>query len=576
MNLYLRLLYYVKPYLPRLIIAGLCTILAAAGNLYVPWIIKDVIDRVLAEKDAMMLNNISLGIIVVFFLRGIFFYGQTYLMAYAGQRVIIDIRLAVYRQLQRLSLSFYEKRKTGTIMSYVTNDVGALQGALIDNVIELLTEGFVLLGSIIAMVYLDWKLTLFTFSTFPLVLIVIDYFGKKIRSSGSLIQERTADITSILQESISSARIIKSFVREDYEIKRFDRENILNFKASIKNSQQMAALTPTIEFVAALGVTAIIWYGGREVISGVLTPGSLIAFLVYAVNISNPIKRLSRVYGNIQRALAAAQRVFDILDLQPEIQEIADAKPLPYIKGDVRFENVSFSYNPNEPVLTELSFANKAGQMVAIVGPSGAGKSTIANLLPRFYDITAGKIFIDDLDIKSVTLDSLREQIGIVPQETMLFNGTVYDNIRYGNLQATREEIEQAARDANAEKFILQLPAGYETMLGDRGVNLSGGQRQRIAIARAILKNPRILILDEATSALDTESEHVVQEALDRLMVGRTSFVIAHRLTTIQRADMILVLDKGKLVETGTHEQLLDKGGLYARLHQVQFAEKHA
>ena len=559
-----------------MIIAGLCTILAAAGNLYVPWIIKDVIDRVLAEKDAMMLNNISLGIIVVFFLRGIFFYGQTYLMAYAGQRVIIDIRLAVYRQLQRLSLSFYEKRKTGTIMSYVTNDVGALQGALIDNVIELLTEGFVLLGSIIAMIYLDWKLTLFTFSTFPLVLIVIDYFGKKIRSSGSLIQERTADITSILQESISSARIIKSFVREDYEIKRFDRENILNFKASIKNSQQMAALTPTIEFVAALGVTAIIWYGGREVISGVLTPGSLIAFLVYAVNISNPIKRLSRVYGNIQRALAAAQRVFDILDLQPEIQEIADAKPLPYIKGDVRFENVSFSYNPNEPVLTELSFANKAGQMVAIVGPSGAGKSTIANLLPRFYDITAGKIFIDDLDIKSVTLDSLREQIGIVPQETMLFNGTVYDNIRYGNLQATREEIEQAARDANAEKFILQLPAGYETMLGDRGVNLSGGQRQRIAIARAILKNPRILILDEATSALDTESEHVVQEALDRLMVGRTSFVIAHRLTTIQRADMILVLDKGKLVETGTHEQLLDKGGLYARLHQVQFAEKHA
>ncbi|WP_019878368.1 ABC transporter ATP-binding protein [Succinispira mobilis] len=576
MNLYLRLLYYVKPYLPRLIIAGLCTILAAAGNLYVPWIIKDVIDRVLAEKDAMMLNTISLGIIVVFFLRGIFFYGQTYLMAYAGQRVIIDIRLAVYRQLQRLSLSFYEKRKTGTIMSYVTNDVGALQGALIDNVIELLTEGFVLLGSIIAMIYLDWKLTLFTFSTFPLVLIVIDYFGKKIRSSGSLIQERTADITSILQESISSARIIKSFVREDYEIKRFDRENVLNFKASIKNSQQMAALTPTIEFVAALGVTAIIWYGGREVISGVLTPGSLIAFLVYAVNISNPIKRLSRVYGNIQRALAAAQRVFDILDLQPEIQEIADAKPLPYIKGDVRFENVSFSYNPNEPVLTELSFANKAGQMVAIVGPSGAGKSTIANLLPRFYDITAGKIFIDDLDIKLVTLDSLREQIGIVPQETMLFNGSVYDNIRYGNLQATREEIEQAARDANAEKFILQLPAGYETMLGDRGVNLSGGQRQRIAIARAILKNPRILILDEATSALDTESEHVVQEALDRLMVGRTSFVIAHRLTTIQRADMILVLDKGKLVETGTHEQLLDKGGLYARLHQVQFAEKHA
>lgn len=575
MTLYLRILSYIKPYIPRLAIAIICTILAAAGNMYVPWIIKDVIDEVLAERNAMMLNVIAFGIIAIFAARGVFFYGQSYLMSYVGQRVVIDIRRDVFRKLQRLSMSFYDKNKTGTIMSYVTNDVNALQSAMVENTIEMITEGFILIGSIGAMIYLDWKLTLFTFCTFPVVLWFMDIFGKKIRKSGSRIQECTADITSVLQETVSSARVIKSFVREDYEIKRFETENYNNFRANMKNAQLMATLTPTIEFVAAIGVTMIMWYGGRSVIEGNITAGSLIAFLVYAVNISNPVKRLTRVIGNIQKALAAAQRVFDVLDLPEEVKELPSARALPAVKGNVQFKNVSFAYNSDE-VIKDLSFDVQPGQIVAIVGPSGAGKSTVASLLPRFYDVTGGSIVIDGNDIREVTLNSLREQVGIVPQETMLFNGSVYDNILYGRLDATREEVEAAAKAANAHDFIMELPNGYETMLGDRGVNISGGQRQRISIARAILKNPQILILDEATSALDTESERVVQEALDRLMVGRTSFVIAHRLSTIKNADRILVMEKGRLVEDGSHEELLAKDGLYAHLCKIQYRSKEA
>ena len=545
--------------------------LAAAGNLYLPWIFRDMIDKVLNAKDYYMLNVISASIVVIFLLRGIFLYGQNYLMSYVGQHVIIDIRSEVFRKLQRLSMSFYDKNKTGTIMSYVTNDVNALQGAMVDNTIELVTEGIILIGSVCAMIYLDWKLTLFTILTFPVVLYFMNYFGKKIRRSGGQIQEATADITSVLQESVSSARVVKSFVREQYEIERFERENEANLKANLKNAKYMATLTPTIEFVAALGVTLILWYGGNNVIAGETTAGSLVAFLAYAVNISNPIKRITRVSGNIQKALAAAQRVFDVLDLREEVRDLPDAKALPAVTGNVSFEHVTFSYNTGDEILHDLSFTAKPGQAIGLVGPSGAGKSTVASLLPRFYDCDAGTIRIDGTEIRHVTLDSLRNQVGIVPQETILFNGSVYDNILYGRLDATKEEIEAAAKAANAHDFIMELPEGYNTMLGDRGVNISGGQRQRIAIARAILKDPRILVLDEATSALDTESERVVQEALNRLMVGRTSIIIAHRLSTIKNADRILVLDKGKLVEDGTHEELMAKNGLYAHLYQIQY-----
>lgn len=574
MKNYRRLLQYVKPYLPRMILAIFCIILAASANLYVPWIIKDIIDKVLASKDMATLNVIAGGIIVVFFFRGIFFYGQTYLMSYIGQKVVIDIREMVYRHLQKLSLSYYERNRTGQIMSHITNDVAAVQSALVETMIEMVTEGMTLLGSLAAMFYLHWQLALLTLITAPLVGQAMNIFGKKLRVSSAVIQERAADITSVLQESISSVRVIKSFAREDYEIERFKKENHSNFRAQMKNSQIMAILTPIIEFVAAIGVTLIIWYGGREVINNHLTAGALIAFLTYAVNLSNPIKRLSRVYANIQKAMAAADRVFHVLDTQPEIEDMPGAKTMAKIEGHVAFHEVNFEYKPGELALNKVQLTVQPGQVVAIVGPSGAGKTTIANMIPRFYDPLSGNITIDGMDIKTVTLRSLREQIGIVPQETILFNGSVYENILYGRLDAAQEEVVAAAKAANAHQFITEMPAGYDTQIGERGSKLSGGQRQRIAIARAILKNPRILILDEATSALDTESEKLVQEAIDKLMVGRTSFVIAHRLSTIKRANMIVVMEKGKIIEQGTHDELLASGGLYSKLYQVQFENK--
>ena len=573
MNTYTRLMIYIRPYKLRLIAALICMVLAAGANLVVPWIIKDVIDKVFSNKDMVMLNIITVGILITFFLRGIFFYSQTYLMSYIGQRVIIDIREAVYRQLQRLSLSYFDKRQTGTIMSTVTNDVAALQSALVDSLVEMVTEAMILVGSLASMFFLHWKLTILTLLTMPLVLQAINIFGRKLRNAGRILQERTADITAVLQETIAGIRVVRSFAREEYEIDRFSQQNYKNFRAQMKTSQLMAALTPVIEVLAAIGVVFIIWYGGMEVIDGTITSGALIAFLIYVVNLANPVKRLSRVYGNIQRALAAADRVFEVIDTEPDIQEMPDAIELPVVQGYVTFEQVTFAYTPGQPALQNLTLTVKPGEMVAIVGPSGAGKTTIANLLPRFYETSEGRILIDGHDIRTVTLKSLREQIGIVPQETILFNGTIYENILYGRLNATEEDVMAAAKAANAHEFIVKLTGQYQEQIGERGAKLSGGQRQRIAIARAILKNPRILILDEATSALDTESEKLVQQALDKLMVGRTSFVIAHRLSTVQRADTIVVLDKGRIIEQGTHGELLAKGGLYHKLHQVQFIE---
>ena len=576
MKNYLRLLAYIKPYKKRLAAAVVCIIMAAGANLYLPWIIKDMIDDVLMSKDMLMLNLIAAGILVVMFTRGVFYYGQSYLVSYVGQRVIIDVRSVLFRKFQKMPLSYYDRQQTGTVMSYITNDVSAMQSAIVDNLIELVTESSILIGSLGMMIYLDWKLSLLTLMTIPLVGFAMKIFGRKLKRSSTVIQERAAEITSLLQESISAIRVVKSFVRETYEIRRFEEQNWRNFQAAMKNVKLSSLLTPTVEFLAAIAVTFIVWFGGYEVVNEVITAGELVAFLTYAVNLANPVKRLSRVYAAIQKAMAAADRVFEVMDLDEKITDVPGAKPLPPIQGQVEFKDITFSYKEGQPALQHISLKAEPGQMIALVGPSGSGKSTIANLIPRFYDVDSGTIAIDGHDIRQVTADSLREQIGLVPQETMLFSTTVMENIRYGRLDATYEEVVEAARAANAEQFIKDLPEGYDTKLGERGLNLSGGQRQRLAIARAILKNPRVLILDEATSALDTESEKIVQDALDKLMVGRTSFVIAHRLSTIFNADQIFVVENGHLREHGTHEELLAAGGLYSNLYNIQFRQNEA
>ena len=574
MKNYKRLLQYMRPYIRRFILAVFCIIMAAAANLYLPWIIKDMVDKVLAEKDMFMLNVISAGIVITFLVRGIFYYGQSYLVSYIGERVIIDVREVMFKKFQRLPMAYFDRHQTGETMSYITNDVNAIQSALVSQLIEMVTEGSILVGSIIMMLYLDWKLSLLTLVVIPLVGQAMKIFGRKLKRNGTVIQERMADITSLLQESVSSVRVVKTFVREDYEIDRFKKQNLLNFQAAMKNVQLTSLLTPTVEFLAAVSVTFIVWFGGYEVLNGEITAGALIAFLTYAVNLANPVKRLSRVYGSIQKAMAAVDRVFAVIDLPEPLADKPGVAVLPEIQGHVVLDHVSFGYKDDILALEDVSIEAKPGQMIAFVGPSGAGKSTIANLLPRFYEINNGSISIDGHDIRDVTIKSLREQIGIVPQETMLFSTSVRENIRYGRLDATDEEVEAAARAANADGFIRDLPQGYDTQIGERGLNLSGGQRQRMAIARAILKNPRILILDEATSALDTESEKVVQAALDKLMVGRTSFVIAHRLSTIFNADQIYVIDNGRIKEHGTHDELLAKNGLYSYLYNIQFNRK--
>lgn len=575
MNNYKRLVVFVKPYRWRMVFAVFCMIVAAAAYLVVPWLIKNVVDEVLQAKAMWMLNLIVGAILIVFLLRGFATYGQTYNMSYIGQRVIIDIREALFKHLQRMSLSYFDRRKTGVIMSNLTNDVGALQSAIVENLVSMVTESVTLIGSFVSMLLIDWKLTLVTLITVPMVLGIINIFGKRLRLAGHDVQGRTADITSLLQETLSGIRVVKSFAHEDHEIKRFTTENENNFRAVMRATKLTSLLSPLVEFSAAIAITVILWYGGYSVVTGSITAGSLIAFLIYAINLSNPVKRLSQVYGNIQKAMAAGDRVLETLDTPEDVVEKENAIVMPPIQGQVVFDHVDFTYDGEKMALQDFCLDVEPGEVTAIVGPSGAGKTTLANLLPRFYDVANGRVCIDGIDVRDVTFTSLREQIGLVPQDTMLFNTTIWENILYGNLAATDEEIVEAAKAANVMEFAQKLPNGLDTIVGERGNSLSGGQRQRVAIARAILKNPKILILDEATSALDTESERLVQEALDRLMRGRTAFVIAHRLSTIQNADRIIVLQQGKLVEQGTHEELLAlPNGVYQYLHSVQFADK--
>ena len=573
LHTYRRLLVYVKPYRKWMIFSIIALLFSVALGLILPLVIQNLVDVVLIDKNLPQLNQVAVGLLVVFIVQGIFSFAHRLTLAYVGERAIVDIRIQVYTHLQSLSLKFYADYRTGEVVSRLTNDVSLLQSAITENLVALLRQAVTLIGAAVLLFILNWRLTLIILTGIPIISLTMVWLGRKIRQAARDVQDKLAEAANVVEETTSGIRIVKSFARERHEIGRFSTKVNETFQAAMQRAKISAILGPVIGFMAFASITITLWFGSFEVIQGRLTAGGLVAYLVYTMMVASPIASLAGLYAQFQSALGATERLFELLDTQPDIADKPNAPALPPVTGQVSLENVSFHYNERVAVLHEVSFTAESGQVIALVGPSGAGKTTLVNLIPRFYDVVGGRVLIDGYDIRDVALNSLRDQIGIVPQETILFSDTVLANIRYGKLDATQAEIAAAAQAANAHDFIVNdLPDGYETLVGERGVKLSGGQRQRVAIARAILKNPRILILDEATSSLDSESESLVQEALERLMSGRTSFVIAHRLSTIVNADWILVLENGRVVEQGSHANLLTRtDGVYFRLHHMQF-----
>ncbi len=552
--------------------AMLCMLVVGTSTSALAFLVKPALDGIFLKKDAQMLIWIPLVVIFIYLAKGLCSYGQMVLMNYIGLRVVADLRGSLYRQIQKQSLSFFTRHPTGILMSRITNDAGTLQGAVSDAVTTMFKDTFTLIGLIFVIFYRDWKLAVIAILIFPLIIYPIAKFGKKMRSVATRTQITMGALTTLLHETISGTRIVKAFGMEEYENKRFSEENERFFKLNIKAVSINAAASPFMEFLGGIGIAAIILYGGFQVIKGGATPGTFFSFLTALIMLYEPVKRLTNMNNTIQQGIAGAQRVFSIIDMEPEIGDGPDAVALPKITRSIDIENVSFAYEET-PVLKDIDLSIRAGEVVAFVGMSGGGKTTLVNLIPRFYDVTTGRIAIDGQDIRDVTVESLRGQIAMVTQQTILFNDTVRNNIAYGDIQRSEEEIVGAARAAHAHDFIMQLPQGYDTIIGEAGTKLSGGERQRISIARAILKDAPILILDEATSSLDTEAEIEVQKALDNLMAGRTTLIIAHRLSTIRNADRIIVLVNGRIVEEGNHEFLLAKRGEYYKLYCMQFTE---
>ncbi|WP_020401630.1 ABC transporter ATP-binding protein [Gracilimonas tropica] len=562
-----------KPYRTRFYVATVATLVASGIWLTVPLGLRELLDAVFEAGNNQLLNWLAIGLFALFVLQAGFSFFGNYHLEWVGERVITDLRKKVYEHLHRLGFKFFAERRLGEITSRLTNDVGSIRTALTDSLPQLLTITFSLIGSVSLMVVLNWRLSLVIFVTVPFVTLATRYFGQKIRHLSKDIQDELANSTAVAEDALGAVRLVKAFVREDYEVERYQTAVEKLFVTARRKVVLTQLFWSGVGIMFMSTLVIIFWYGGKEVLAERLTAGDLVAFIIYALNISRSISQTSRLYTAVNTAAGASERIFELLEETPEIENNPNAEVLSTVEGEVEVKNLWFSYEGKSDVLKGISFNVEAGKTVALVGPSGAGKTTLLNLIPRFYDPQKGAIYVDGKNIQDVTFKSLREHISIVPQEVHLFGTTIRENITYGKLDATEDEIIQAAKDANAHEFILQTEHGYDSMIGEKGVKLSGGQRQRLAIARAILKNPAILLLDEATSSLDSESEAQVQEALGRLMKDRTTFVIAHRLSTVQHADQILVMDNGEIVERGTHLELIEQTGLYSHLYELQFRD---